>query len=60
MPATRQALWEEAQGRAGIQPLPRLEWLRVDDWDDLDFCLLTVIITYFGVNYLMPGMHSYA
>ena len=21
---------------------------------------LTVIITYFGVNYLMPGMHSYA
>lgn len=45
MPATRQALWEEAQGRAGIQPLPRLEWLRVDDWDDLDFCLLTVIIT---------------
>lgn len=26
-------------------PLPRLEWLRVDDCEDLDFCLLTVIIT---------------
>lgn len=26
-------------------PLPRLEWLRVDDCEDLDLCRLTVIIT---------------
>lgn len=32
-------------GCAGAEPLPRLEWLRVDDWEDLDFCRLTVIIT---------------
>ena len=29
----------------GAESLPRLEWLRVDDWEDLDFCRLTVIIT---------------
>lgn len=31
--------------RACAETLPRLEWLRVDDCDDLDFCRLAVIIT---------------
>lgn len=26
----------------------------------ITFTFLTVIITYFGVNYFMSGMHSYA
>lgn len=36
---------DPARARARAQPLPRLEWLRVDDWEDLDFCRLTVIST---------------
>jgi ABC-type transport system involved in cytochrome c biogenesis permease subunit len=24
------------------------------------FCFLSILMTYFGVNYLLSGMHSYA
>lgn len=47
-PAAGQGRTDPAQtprARACAQPLPRLEWLRVDDCEDLDFCRLTVIST---------------
>lgn len=44
-PGADPAQTPRVRARARAQPLPRLEWLRVDDWEDLDFCRLTVIST---------------
>jgi len=39
-----------------------IKWLRTDRYFNIYITLasLTVLMTYFGVNYLLGGMHSYA
>ena len=45
-------------------PLHResLPWFRKDSHYRIYslLCLACLLMTYFGVNYLLPGMHSYA